>query len=265
MKELPDVQNSNDTRNIELDRAGVRRIKYPITLRDKKREQQTTVANFETAVHLPKGQKGVHMSRFPQVLEKYTKTMFSLQVVENALIELKKTLDAQAAYLMADFPYFIIKSAPASKMKSTIHVDCRFIGELDKDNNARLFLEVRTPVTTCCPCSKEISKYNAHNQKAYVTIKVEISGDTFVWIEDLIDIAERAASAPLYTVLKRPDEKFVTEQMYENPKFVEDVARDVAILLQKQKGIKSYEVDVESFESIHNHSAVANVKEEVYE
>lgn len=262
-KKLPDVQNSNDTRNIALDKAGVRRIKYPITLRDKKREQQTTVANFEATVHLPKELKGVHMSRFPQTLEKYTKTMFSLQVVENMLIELKKTLEAEAAYLMADFPYFIIKSAPASRMRSTIHVDCKFIGELDKDNNAKLFLEVRTPVTTCCPCSKEISKHNAHNQKAYITIKVEIKDNAFIWIEDLIRIAEAASSAPLYTILKRPDEKHITELMYDNPKFVEDVARDVALLLQNKRGIKSYEVDVESFESIHNHSAIANIKGEL--
>ncbi|SHH15430.1 GTP cyclohydrolase FolE2 [Thermosipho atlanticus] len=252
---LKDVQNEKDLRNIPLKHVGIKNLRYPIIVLDKKNKIQHTVADINMFVDLPKDFRGTHMSRFVEILNNFH---FKIEpkTIKEILDDLKKSLNAQSAKIEISFPYFLKKEAPVTKIESFLEYKCGFKA-YDNDKKYNFYLVVEVPVQTLCPCSKEISKYNAHNQRAKILIEVETY--ELIWFEELIAIAEHSASSPLYTLLKRPDEKHVTENAYENPKFVEDVARDVALKLKEDKRIKWFKVEVESYESIHTHNAYACV------
>jgi len=253
---IPDVQGSADTRQIAIDKVGIKDIKHPIRVKDRSGREQHTIANFNMYVNLPHNFKGTHMSRFVEILNEheYEITMSSFQCMLTDMVE---RLEAEAGHIEMTFTYFVEKAAPVSGVKSLIDYEVSFIGEI-RDKKPCLTLKVCVPVTSLCPCSKKISQYGAHNQRSHVTITA--SAEEFLWVEDIIDIVEAEASSELYGLLKRPDEKFVTEHAYENPKFVEDMARDVAARLHSDQRINCYTVEVENFESIHNHSAYALIE-----
>jgi GTP cyclohydrolase I len=255
---LKDVQNGKPRFEEKIDKVGVKGINIPIKIRDRTNNIQNTVAKVEMSVCLPHYQRGTHMSRFTETLH-ISRNVLSLDSIKTTLAKLKEVLKADTAYIKISFPYFIEKVSPVSKLKSLMNYDIKFVGNL---NNKRFtfILIVRVPIMTLCPCSKEISEKNAHNQRAYATIEIETN--SFVWIEDIVVIAENAASSPIYTILKRSDEKYVTEHSYENPKFVEDVVREISDKLKKQQKVKRFKVEVESIESIHNHSAYAMIEYE---
>lgn len=256
---MRDVQKERDLRNIEIKQVGVKGLTYPIKVFDKKSKSQFTVAKLTLSVNLPKEYRGTHMSRFIEVLNEEREGI-AMWNVFNILKKLKERLNAESAHLEISFPYFIEKEAPVSRIKSMMKYDCKFIGSIDKEGK-HLMVEVTVPIQTLCPCSKEISEKGAHNQRAYVKIKVKPrSPKEFVWLEDLIKLAEESGSAPVYSLLKREDEKFVTEMAYDNPAFVEDVARNLALKLNKIKEIEWYRIEVEALESIHNHNAFAVVE-----
>lgn len=256
MIELPDVQKTLDEREMYINNVGIKHLKLPLIIKDKLKGSQNIVGNFNFNIGLAKEIKGTHASRFSAILQKYTtNSIFSLHLLSSILKDACDILETNEAHLEISFPYFILKQAPISKQEAYLHYDCKFIGNI-KDKKISLYMEVRIPAISCCPCSKEISKYNAHNQKEYTTILIKTDPEEFIWIEEIVEIAEKSASAPIYSLLKRPDEKFITELMYENPKFTEDIVRDCAIELEK-RNIINYKVTVESFESIHNHSMVA--------
>ena len=250
-----DVQSQPDYRDIPLHKVGIKDLKYPIKVLDREKKFQDTVAIVNMFVDLPKNFRGTHMSRFVEVLEKHKHTM-GIHVMEDILEEIRRVFDAKTAHLELRFPYFIKKKAPISGFESYMDYECALIGSKD-DRRIDLVVEVNVPVLNVCPCSKEISEYGAHNQRGIVKIQVRMK--KFVWFEELIEIAERSASAPLYALLKREDEKYITERSYRNPKFVEDVVRDVALELKKDKRLKWFLVEALNFESIHNHNAYACV------
>lgn len=250
---MKDVQSALDTRNIAIDKVGVKGIKYPIVVKDRERQSQSTVANINMYVELPHHFKGTHMSRFIEVLNEY-KGNISLPVVSEMLDKIKKHLEADSAHIEFNFPYFIEKKAPVSNAKGFMDYSCIFIAE-SKLNKKDFILTVQVPVLSLCPCSKEISKYGAHNQRSIISISLRMT--KFMWIEDIIEIAENCASSQIYSLLKREDEKFVTEYAYENPMFAEDMVRDIAIELDNNSNVIWYKVESENFESIHNHSAYA--------
>lgn len=257
---MKDIQSSSDVRNIPIKKVGIKDLKYPVVLIDKDNKKQPTTANISMYVNLPHHLKGTHMSRFVELLNKHHKEI-NLQNIDQILEEMTAKLESDIAYLEMSFTYFIEKIAPISKKASLIDLDCAIIAKYDKNTKkCDNILQVKTPVTSLCPCSKEISKYGAHNQRSIFTIQVRSSD--FVSIEDLVNVAESSASAPLYALLKRGDEKHVTEQAYDNPAFVEDLVRNVAVVLQKDSRITWYKVESENFESIHNHSAYAVVESE---
>ncbi len=249
---MKDVQNEKDIRNVPLKRVGVNNVLYPIQVMDKKNKFQHTIARINMYVNLPKEFRGTHMSRFLEVLNAHHCDM-SIVNLENILDDMKRKLNARAAHIEIKFPYFILKKAPVSQITSFMNYDCAFIAS--KEKNFDFILEVNTPVHTLCPCSKEISRFGAHNQRGIV--KVQVRMKRLVWIEEIIDISEQSASAPLYALLKRRDEKYVTETAYLNPKFVEDVVRDVSLALDKDSRITYFAVEAINFESIHNHNAYA--------
>jgi len=253
--DMPDVQGSNDTRNIAIDKVGIKDIKYPVRVKDRSGREQHTIANFNMYVNLPHNFKGTHMSRFVEILNEheYEITVESFKIM---LSEMTKRLEAESGHIEMTFTYFIRKSAPISAVKSLLDYEVTFIGEL-VEKVPVITLKVVIPATSLCPCSKEISDFGAHNQRSHITIMVKTNG--FLWIEDIIDLAEKQASSELYGLLKRPDEKYVTEQAYKNPKFVEDIVRDIASKLNKDQRVSSYSVESENFESIHNHSAYAMI------
>lgn len=251
---LKDVQSEKDVRNVPLKHVGIRDLRWPIVLKDRNRGEQHTVANIALAVDLPRDLRGTHMSRFVQCLQ--TLEAVNLHSLEKIMDELKETLQADSAYMKMEFPYFIRKTAPVSGLESLIDLDCVYT--VQKGKKFDLTISVQIPIQTLCPCSKEISEYGAHNQRAIASL--EIKADDFVWIEELADMADRAASAPVYGLLKRPDEKFVTEKAYENPRFVEDAVREIALQLESDARITWYRATVESCESIHNHNAFATVE-----
>ncbi len=255
---IPDVQSSEDTRRIPIDRVGIKDIRHPIVVRDRSGREQHTVANFNMYVSLPHHFKGTHMSRFVEILNthEYEITTDSFR---DMITQTAETLDAEASHIEMSFPFFVNKSAPVSGVNSLIDYQVSFIGEL-KDGKPIVTVKVVVPVTSLCPCSKKISDYGAHNQRSHVTINARIN--QFIWVEELIDAVEKVASCELYGLLKRPDEKYVTEKAYDNPKFVEDMVRDVAVLLNADNRISAYTVESENFESIHNHSAYALVSKE---
>jgi GTP cyclohydrolase I len=253
---IPDVQNSVDTRQIAINKVGIKSIRHPIRVSDKNRGIQHTIATFNMYVGLPHNFKGTHMSRFVEILNGH-ETEISVENFPAMLKEMMERLEAETGHIEMNFPYFINKTAPVSGVKSLMDYDITFIGDI-RHGKISMRLKVVTPVTSLCPCSREISERGAHNQRSHVTITVR--ANAFMWIEDLIALAEAEASSELYGLLKRPDEKFVTERAYDNPKFVEDLVRDVAARLNAESRIDAYVVESENFESIHNHSAYALIE-----
>ena len=253
---IPDVQNSVDIRHLAINKVGIKGIRHPIKVKDKSVGVQHTVATFNMYVHLPHNFKGTHMSRFVEILNEHEREI-SVESFESILREMVVRLEAQSGYIEMNFPYFVNKTAPVSGVQSLLDYDVTFIGEV-VEGRASVTMKVVVPVTSLCPCSKKISDRGAHNQRSHVTLTLRTN--EFVWVEDVIRIAEEQASCELFGLLKRPDEKFVTERAYDNPKFVEDMVRDVAAALNADKRIDAYIVESENFESIHNHSAYALIE-----
>jgi GTP cyclohydrolase I len=253
---LPDVQSSVDTRQIPIQRVGVKGVRHPLTVRMESGDVQATVGTWNLDVHLPADQKGTHMSRFVALLED-SKVPLESATFHTMLAAMLEKLEAQAGRIEVSFPFFVKKTAPVSKVSSLLDYEVALTGEMG-DGVLRTFLQVLVPVTSLCPCSKEISQYGAHNQRSHVTIRAEFAGEMSA--EALIRIVEEQASCELWGLLKRPDEKFVTERAYENPKFVEDLVRDVAQRLNADERIVAYTLEAENFESIHNHSAYAVIE-----
>jgi len=253
---MPDVQSTPDTRQIPIQRVGVKAVRHPLTVRTQDGEVQPTVGMWNLDVHLPADQKGTHMSRFVALLEE-NKAPLEAATFRIMLAAMLEKLEAEAGRIEVSFPYFVNKTAPVSGVQSLLDYEVTLTGET-RNGATRLFMKVLVPVTSLCPCSKKISQYGAHNQRSHVTINAELAGDMAV--EELIRIAEEEASCELWGLLKRPDEKFVTERAYENPKFVEDLVRDVAQRLNADERIVAYVLEAENFESIHNHSAYAVIE-----
>jgi GTP cyclohydrolase I len=254
---MPDVQSTPDTRQIPIQRVGVKAVRHPLTVRTQSGDAQPTVGTWNLDVHLPADQKGTHMSRFVALLEENKKAPLEPATFRTMLAAMLQKLEAEAGRIEVSFPYFVNKTAPVSGVQSLLDYEVTLTGET-RNGETRLFLKVLVPVTSLCPCSKKISQYGAHNQRSHVTINAELAGE--VAVEDLIRIAEEEASCELWGLLKRPDEKFVTERAYENPKFVEDLVRDVAQRLNADERIVAYVLEAENFESIHNHSAYAVIE-----
>jgi GTP cyclohydrolase I len=253
---MPDVQSTVDTRQIPIQRVGVKGVRHPLTVRNASGEAQPTVGTWNLDVHLPAHQKGTHMSRFVALLEE-NKAPLEPATFRKMLGDMLVKLEATGGRIEVTFPYFVPKTAPVSGVSSLLDYEVTLTGQA-RDGVVRTFMRVLVPVTSLCPCSKEISQYGAHNQRSHVTIDVELVADLAV--EELIRMAEEEASCELWGLLKRPDEKFVTERAYENPKFVEDLVRDVAQRLNEDERIVSYMLEAENFESIHNHSAYAVIE-----
>ncbi len=294
---LIDVQNSKDKRGIAIDKVGIKNLHYPISVLDKAKSFQHTVADINMYVDLPHYFKGTHMSRFLEVLNEH-RGEISIVGFPDILRKIKKVLNAGSASVEMEFPYFIEKTAPVSGKKSLMEYICYYNGtiksrseksrktkkgsdlkseikvsEFNSDtfisnkkassgtpctDESVIIIGVKVPINTLCPCSKEISKYGAHNQRGVVSVSLEF--DKLIWFEDIIADVESCASSPIYSLLKREDERFLTEHAYENPMFVEDVARCVAGILKKNKNIKWFRVEAENFESIHNHNAYAMIE-----
>jgi GTP cyclohydrolase I len=252
---LPDTQNQDDKRNIPIDKVGIKSLKYPIVVKDKDNGVQHTIATISMTVDLPKEFKGTHMSRFVEVL--MNKREIHIDSIYEILKEMQNKLNSQSAHIELEFPYFKEKLAPVSKKPSLIDYKIRYHAVVNKDKKD-LIMTVIVPVKTLCPCSKNISKYGAHNQRGEVTVSVRFTDN--VWFEDVISIVEQSASSELFTLLKREDEKYVTEKAYENPVFVEDVVRNVVVKLKENPNILWYSVEAENFESIHNHNAYAMIE-----
>ena len=252
MKNIKDIQSQPDFRKIAIDKVGVKDISYPIVLLDKKNKFQHTIASVNMYVDLPHHFKGTHMSRFIEILNEH-RGEITVKNFPDILAKMKKRFNAQTAHMEVGFPYFIEKAAPVSKAKGLMEYRCRFTGSLGDKKD--FVLEITVPVTTLCPCSKEISRKGAHNQRGIVKVNLRFKG--FIWIEDIIKIVEASASSQVYSLLKRPDERYVTEHAYDNPRFVEDVVREVASKLEALKGIIWFSIEAENLESIHNHSAYA--------
>jgi GTP cyclohydrolase I len=260
---MQDVQSRLDTREIPIDRVGVCDLKYPIIVMDRENRQQSTTARLSLSVNLPREFKGTHMSRFIEVLNSH-RGEITMRTLPTILRELKERLDAESAHIEVHFPYFLERSAPVSGARALMDYECAFTGEMN-GGTSDFVLAVRVPVTSLCPCSKAISEYGAHNQRGYVTVEVrsrqgEGTTPELVWIEELVEYAETSASAPLYPLLKREDERHVTMQAYDKPAFVEDVVRDVAIRLQSDERIVWFKVHALNQESIHNHNAFAQIE-----
>lgn len=257
MQVLPDTQNEQDHREIVIDRVGVRDLRYPASYSDRDGVVQPTIAKFEMTVELPAHLKGTHMSRFVDVLHQMNEPL-SGGAMMRLTEKLAKRLDAQRAQVSCEFVIFREKQAPVSKMKSLMDYGMEMESRYSSDGEHDLFLSVNIPVATLCPCSKAISERGAHNQRGVVTISVETSVD--MDFEDLIELAEGSASCELYAGLKRTDEKAVTERAYDQPVFVEDLARNIAAGLKEHPLVKWFRVEAENFESIHNHNAYAMIE-----
>lgn len=253
---MKDVQQQVDERDIYLNEVGINNLVFPIEIKNKDGEWQNTAAKISLSVDLDPSQRGTHMSRFVDLIQDNNR--IDLKHIKNILELMKERLGAEKSFIELDFEYFIKKEAPVSKKQSYINVGVIYKAWLGETFEFEMTVE--TPATTLCPCSKEISEYSAHNQRANIAITVR--SNEFIWIEDLVKISEDSASSPVYSLLKRPDEKYVTEFAYENPRFVEDVCREVKIRLDEKNITKKYKILVESFESIHNHNAFAKIKSE---
>jgi GTP cyclohydrolase I len=253
--EVEDVQARADTRALPINRVGIKDITHPVRVKDRSAGEQHTIATFNMYVSLPHNFKGTHMSRFVEIL--HGEREISVESFRAMLASMTSRLDADTGHIEMNFPFFVMKKAPVSGVESLMDYRASLIGE-HRQGNTELWVRVTVPVTSLCPCSKKISEYGAHNQRSHVTISAKLS--RHMWIEELIEIAESEASCELYGILKRPDEKYVTERAYDNPKFVEDLVRDVAMRLNQDERVASYVVEAENFESIHNHSAYARIE-----
>ncbi len=253
---IADVQNSADTRHIAIDKVGIKDIRHPVRVKDRSEGEQHTIANFNMYVNLPHNFKGTHMSRFVEILNLHEREI-GVESFKEMLGEMTERLEAEAGHIEMTFHYFINKTAPISGVQSLLDYEVSFIGEI-RDGQPEMKIKVIVPVTSLCPCSKKISERGAHNQRSHVTVTATTRD--FVWIEELIEMVESQASCELYGLLKRPDEKYVTEKAYDNPKFVEDMVRDIAAVLNADERISAYVVESENFESIHNHSAYALIE-----
>lgn len=257
---MKDIQNLKDTRNVDIQKVGINHIDVPLIIQRKNNSNQVVCAKARVNVSLPRDYKGTHMSRFVEVLNEWqNKNLLGIDI-KGCLETIIKRLDAQSGELLFKFKYFIEKKAPVTGFASQMAYNCSFEGRI-LDGEYKFILGVEVPVTTLCPCSKEISDNGAHNQRAFITVKVSYDEDKHIWLEDIISLVENCASCPVYPLLKREDEKFVTEKAWDNPKFVEDVLRDVVVKLREHEVVNEFEVECEAFESIHNHSAWAYQKE----
>ncbi len=255
---IEDVQGRADSRRIPINKVGIKDVYHPIRVKDRSRGEQHTIANFNMYVALPHNFKGTHMSRFVEVLHRNEREI-SVESFRDILTEMTEKLDAESGHIEMDFPYFVMKKAPVSGVESLMDYKASLIGEFHQ-GKTDLWLKVVVAATSLCPCSKKISNYGAHNQRSHITIKARV--EDHMWLEELIDIAEQEASCEVYGILKRPDEKYVTERAYDNPKFVEDIVRDVAVRLNNEDRVRAYVVEAENFESIHNHSAYALIEKD---
>ena len=253
---MEDVQGRSDSRQIAIDKVGVKDLRHPVRVRDRTGYEQHTVATFSMYVNLPQDFKGTHMSRFVSILEGHDREI-TVQSFHEMLAEMTQRLEAYSGHIEMTFPYFVNKRAPVSGVESLMDYEVGFIGEIHGDRH-ETWVRVAVPITTLCPCSKEISERGAHNQRSLVVVTALTDG--FVWLEELIELIEAEGSCELYGLLKRPDEKHVTEQAYDNPKFVEDVVRDIASRLNADERITAYTATSENYESIHNHSAFALIE-----
>ena len=258
---IPDVQSDPDSRKLAIDKVGIKAIRHPVRIQERGSTEripraQHTIALFNMYVGLPHHFKGTHMSRFVEILEAHEREI-TVETFQLMLREMVDKLESEEGHIEMSFPYFIEKKAPVSGVKSLMDYEVTFSGEIRKGRQS-FTMKVVVPVTSLCPCSKKISERGAHNQRSHVTVTARTN--EFVWIEEIVDIVERQASSELYGLLKRPDEKFVTERAYDNPKFVEDLVRDVASVLNLDERIDAYVVESENFESIHNHSAYALIE-----
>jgi GTP cyclohydrolase I len=260
---MEDVQGRCDSREVALDRVGVSGLRYPIVVLDREHQKQHTVAVLKMSVNLPHEFKGTHMSRFIEVLNEH-RGEITMRTVPNILRDLRTRLDAESAHIHLVFPYFLERPAPVSGASALMDYECSFDAAVNGGKDQFVF-GVRVPVTSLCPCSKAISDYGAHNQRGYITIDVQTVRDlennfALIWFEELIDIAEQSASSPVYPLLKRADERHVTMQAFDNPVFVEDMVRNVALRLRSDPRVAWFRIDALNQESIHNHSAFANVE-----
>lgn len=252
---MKDVQNERPENPLYINKVGVKDISYPIVVKDRKRGKQHTVASINLYVDLPMEFKGTHMSRFIEVLNEYREEIH-INKFEHILLEIKSALEAKSAHMEIGFPYFIEKEAPVSKVLGLMGYQCTLIGSVGETRDFRF--GVKVPVQTLCPCSKEISVNSAHSQRGIITVTVKYN--RFFWLEDLIELIEKCGSSPVYSVLKRPDEKYLTEYAYANPMFVEDVVRQAASELSKHPEFDWFSVEAENMESIHNHNAYAYIE-----
>jgi len=255
---MPDVQGYKDSRQLDITRVGIKSIRSPVIVKDKSAPQHS-VATFALAVFLPQDLKGTHMSRFTQLLNDFREFEFTVNSIVEVQAEMLSRLESNSGTITMEFPYFIDKKAPVTGQSGMLDYNITIHANTHTDGTTETTVKTDIPVTTLCPCSKEISNYGAHSQRSVISINALLQdGHNFYW-EDLITSSEEQASAQLYSQLKRADEKFVTEHAYDNPRFVEDLIREVAAVLNTNNGIKSYELEVENFESIHNHSAWAQI------
>ncbi len=256
---IPDVQNTLDTRHIAIQRVGVKGVRHPLQIQTRD-GIQSSVGTWNMYVHLPEQKKGTHMSRFMALLEEFTSSdskPLNIDIFGKLIRNMLELLDAESGRIELSFPFFITKAAPVSGVKSLMDYEVGLTGEM-KNGQIEISQKVLVPVTSLCPCSKEISAYGAHNQRSHITVNAIIKDD--LPIEDLISKIEAQASCELFGLLKRPDEKYVTEHAYDNPKFVEDLVRDVAGMLNADSRVQAYSLEAENFESIHNHSAYARIE-----
>ena len=248
---LHDVQAQPDSRNLRIEAVGVKRLRYPVSILG-----TNTVGTWSMTVALPASDKGTHMSRFVELLEAQRGALDAKRF-RRLVLDMLERLRASSGAVELRFPFFLRKAAPVSGVQSQLDYEVCWTGSVSEDGAYAFTMQVTVPATSLCPCSKEISAYGAHNQRSLVTIQAEVLGD--LPIETLIGIAEGSASCEVYGLLKRPDEKYVTERAYDNPKFVEDLVRDAALALQRDRRVGRYVVEAENFESIHNHSAFARI------
>ncbi len=255
---MNDPQNQKPKiKGIEINKVGIKNLKYPIKVFDKREAEQHTVANINMYVSLPHKFRGTHMSRFVEILNEHKNTI-AMKNMKPLLLDIVEKFDAQYAHIEFEFPYFIEKEAPCSHARSLMQYECKFICSLTEQKKFQFILGAVVPIATLCPCSKELVEYGAHNQRGKILVFIRFHG--FFWIEDLVKIVENCASTSLYSLLKREDEQFVTQYAYDHPVFVEDVVRNVANKLNRNKNITWYSVEVESYESIHNHDAYAFIE-----
>lgn len=252
---LPDIQSQVDHRDLRIDAVGIKGVRYPVTIKGRGKPVPT-IATLSLTVGLAASTKGTHMSRFIELLEARTEALDPAGF-KAILFDMLERLEAHSGAIEMRFPYFVRKAAPVSGVQSLLDYEVCWRGSVSDDGHYAFWMRVTVPATSLCPCSKEISEYGAHNQRSHIGIEAELAGQ--MAIEELIAIAERSASCEVYGLLKRQDEKYVTERAYDNPKFVEDLVRDVALALNQEPRVGAYVVEAENFESIHNHSAFARI------